>query len=266
MVRFASIAFFVVLGGALGSVFGSVFGTQQAFAASSCKVQSPAHRVALVELYTSQGCSSCPPADRWLTTLPQRFASTEAIPLSLHVGYWDYIGWKDPFAKREFNERQRVWATVNHSRSVYTPGVFVQGREVPGWHVAQSMASQVKATNALTSGARIEVGVRSEGQRLNVEVSAMPASTPSDASLHVALVQSGLTTAVKAGENRGERLINDHVVREWSAPLAMGQHKLSYTLPAGASLKDWAIVAFAQRQGNRELLQAVRWTAQDCRS
>lgn len=234
--------------------------------ASTCKVRSADHRVALVELYTSQGCSSCPPADRWLTALPKRYTSTEAIPLSLHVGYWDYIGWKDPFAKREFNDRQRMWASANRSRSVYTPGVFIQGHEVPDWHASQGIASHVKATNAMPSGARVEVGVRSEAQRLSVDVSAQPVSTGSDASLHVALVQSGLTTAVKAGENRGERLGNDHVVREWSQALPMGQHQLSYTLPAGASLKDWAIVAVVQRRDNRELLQAVRWTSQDCSS
>ena len=99
-------------------------------AASSCRVQSPAHRVALIELYTSQGCSSCPPADRWLSALPQRFRPTEAIPLALHVGYWDYIGWKDPYARPEFKLRQREWATANQSRTVYTPGVFVQGLEL----------------------------------------------------------------------------------------------------------------------------------------
>ena len=97
--------------------------------AATCQATSPKNTVALVELYTSQGCSSCPPADRWLSQLPSRIDANRAIPLALHVGYWDYIGWKDPFAKREFNDRQSQLAALNGNRTRYTPGVFVQGRE-----------------------------------------------------------------------------------------------------------------------------------------
>lgn len=235
-------------------------------ASSTCSVHSPAHRVALVELYTSQGCSSCPPADRWLSALPQRYRPTEAIPLALHVGYWDYIGWKDPFAKREFNERQRNWASANQNRTVYTPGVFVQGREVRDWHAAQTVDRQVKSTNAMPAGAKISVSGRLEGQQLQLEIAAqMPTLSPG-AELRVALVQSGLSTAVRAGENRGEKLGNDHVVREWSAALPLGQHRLSYQAPAGAAPGGWAIVAFVQKGAGQDVLQAVRWSPQTCQS
>jgi hypothetical protein len=235
-------------------------------AASTCTVRSPIHRVALVELYTSQGCSSCPPADRWLSALPQRFRSTEAIALSLHVGYWDYIGWKDPYARREFNERQREWASANQSATVYTPGVFVQGKEVRDWYARQGIARQVAATNAMPAGATIEVSGQIEGQEMHVEVVGQTAAPAPGAGLRVALVQSGLRTAVKAGENRGEQLANDHVAREWSGPLPLGRHRLRFSLPAGVSPDDWAVVAFVQAGGGKEVLQAVRWTPRDCRS
>lgn len=235
-------------------------------AASSCRVQSPDHRVALVELYTSQGCSSCPPADRWLSALPQRYKSTEAIPLALHVGYWDYIGWKDPFAKREFNERQRDWATANQNRTVYTPGVFVHGREVRDWHALQAVDRQVKATNALPAGATIQVTGRLQGQQVLLDVVARQAAARTGAELRVALVQSGLSTAVRAGENRGEKLGNDHVVREWSAALPLGRHRLSYSVPAGASPGGWAVVAFVQDGSSKDILQAVRWSPLACTS
>ena len=101
--------------------------TMPAAQAAACQATSPKNTVALVELYTSQGCSSCPPADRWLSQLPSRIDSNRAVPLALHVGYWDYIGWKDPFAKREFNDRQSQLAALNGNRTRYTPGVFVQG-------------------------------------------------------------------------------------------------------------------------------------------
>jgi hypothetical protein len=233
-------------------------------ASSPCSVQSPAHRVALVELYTSQGCSSCPPADRWLSTLPQRYRSTEVIPLALHVGYWDYIGWKDPFAKRVFNERQRDWAAANQSRTVYTPGVFVQGRELRDWHAASSVDRQVKTTNATPAGATIRVAGRLEGQQLQLDIAAQTPVASPGATLRVALVQSGLSTAVRAGENRGEHLANDHVVREWSAALPLGQHRLSYTLPPGAGAGGWAVVAFVQKGAGEDVLQAVRWSPQAC--
>jgi hypothetical protein len=235
-------------------------------AASNCRVQSPDHRVALVELYTSQGCSSCPPADRWLSALPQRYKSTEVIPLALHVGYWDYIGWKDPFAKREFNERQRDWATVNQSRTVYTPGIFVQGREVRDWHALQAVDRHVKATNAMPAGATIQVVGRLQGQQVLLDVVAQPVAAKAGAELRVALVQSGLSTAVRAGENRGEKLGNDHVVREWSAALPLGRHQLSYSVPTGTSPGGWAVVAFVQDGSSKNILQAVRWSPQACAS
>lgn len=75
--------------------------------AATCSRQSPAHTVALIELYISEGCSSCLPADRWLRDLPQKFGTDQLVALALHVDYWDYIGWQAPFANAKFNERQR---------------------------------------------------------------------------------------------------------------------------------------------------------------
>ena len=109
--------------------------------------------VALVELYTSQGCSSCPPADRWLSQLPSRIDANRAIPLALHVGYWDYIGWKDPFAKREFNDRQSQLAALNGNGTRYTPGVFVQGREA-NWSSFSAFDTQLRAVNQRPAVAR----------------------------------------------------------------------------------------------------------------
>ena len=139
---------------------------------AACSVTSPAHTVALVELYTSQGCSSCPPADRWLSALQSSFTADRAIPLALHVGYWDYIGWKDPFARREFNARQSELAAANRNRSVYTPGVFVQGREMPNWRDARAFRNAVQAINAAPPRASIELAARVEGGSVAVTASA----------------------------------------------------------------------------------------------
>ena len=88
-------------------------------AGAQCSAQSGARTAVLVELYTSEGCDSCPPADRWLSSLQsQGFTPEKVVPLALHVDYWDYIGWKDPYAKREFATRQRKHADLKRAKII----------------------------------------------------------------------------------------------------------------------------------------------------
>ena len=186
-------------------------------------------------------------------------------------GYWDYIGWKDPFAKREFNERQRQWATANQNNTVYTPGVFscTAARCATG-RVRPQTGRRIKAINESPASVRIEMAGHISGAQLLLDVQAHMlnsgvASGPQAGSeLRVALKQNGLRTAVKAGENRGESLGNDHVVREWSAALPMGKHQLKFDLPTGTQPRDWAVVAFVQSGPGKDVLQAVQWTAAAC--
>lgn len=230
---------------------------------ATCEATSPRTAVALVELFTSQGCSSCPPADRWLSRLAQQ-AGPRAIPLAFHVGYWDYIGWKDPYARAEFNERQSRLAAANGSRSVYTPGVFVQGREMRRWHDAADFESQVRSINQRTAGATITIDqVRNEGRRVELRVRSelvAPAASK-QASLYVALVESGLSTNVAAGENRGEKLANDRVARAWSGPLALGTHALKLQAPR-AGTGEFALVAFVEDEAG--VLQALQLPLKTC--
>ncbi len=105
-------------------------------AVEQCSRSSSTHTVALMELYTSEGCSSCPPADRFLQNIIQNAGMhpDRVIPISLHVDYWDYIGWKDPFAKHLFTERQQELSAYAHSRTIYTPEFFINGKELRNWH------------------------------------------------------------------------------------------------------------------------------------
>jgi len=103
-------------------------------AAAQCSASSGSWRIPLVELYTSEGCSSCPPADRWLSSLTADPSNSErVIPLALHVDYWDYIGWKDRFAQSKFSTRQREMVRLNHSAIVYTPQVMLNGKDFRAW-------------------------------------------------------------------------------------------------------------------------------------
>jgi hypothetical protein len=230
---------------------------------ASCQIRSPAHTVALVELYTSQGCSSCPPADQWLARLDDR--AGRVVPLSLHVGYWDYIGWKDPFAKREFNERQRWLAERNRNRTVYTPGVFVNARETPRWSDGAAFETTVRAIAARPAAATLELAVeRVQGARIDVRARGeLATAREGDAKLFVALTESGLATRVKAGENRGETLQNSHVARGWSGPLPLGDRRVSLPVPSDEPAR-LALVAFVQDVGSGEVLQAVRLRLADC--
>ncbi|HTT09969.1 MAG TPA: DUF1223 domain-containing protein [Burkholderiaceae bacterium] len=232
---------------------------------AACQASSPAHTQALVELYTSQGCSSCPPADRWLSRFDPR-ATAGAVPLALHVGYWDYIGWKDPYARREFNARQEWLAELNRNRTVYTPGVFLQAREMPRWSEGATFDSALRTIAAKPARAKIDLAVESVqagAVQVNARAELAGESGSANARLFVALTESGIDTPVKAGENRGVTLHNDHVTRDWSGPLALGAQKVALTAPATAGAQR-AVVAFVQDLATGDVLQALRLPLAAC--
>lgn len=230
----------------------------------TCEARSGPTPVVVVELYTSQGCSSCPPADRWLGGLRQRHGAS-VLPLSMHVAYWDYIGWKDPFARREFGERQRELARANASRSVYTPGVFVQGRELPDWSVAGRFEARLAEVARQPAAAQLQLSVdRIDAKGVAVRVAGQG---PAGARLWLMLLNSGLATSVEAGENRGETLRNDHVVRDWQGPVPLGAGTtVSLAMPAGSpspAASSWAVAAVAD-DARGQTLQAVYLPLANC--
>ena len=168
------------------------------------EVSSGTERNALVELYTSEGCSSCPPADRWLSTLeddPRLW--TEIVPVALHVDYWDYIGWTDRFAAAGYGQRQKRLAVESGALSVYTPGMFTNGEEWLGWRRGSGVPRDGKAAGELElslAGDTLSVSYRS-GSPLREGLV-----------VNVGLLGMNLSTEVRAGENRGRRLEHDFVL------------------------------------------------------
>jgi hypothetical protein len=220
-----------------------------------CTSTSPAHQVALVELYTSQGCSSCPPADRWLSKLEARHARDRVVPIALHVDYWDRLGWKDPYARAAFTARQRALAAANGSRTVYTPGVFVQSQEFPPWSHAARFDEAVRTITSAPAVVRITLAAAIDGSALRLDAQAQALASAREPRLYLALVESGLATRVGAGENRGETLRNDRVVRTWLGPLPLTPGSKHWTLPTGEHSR-YAIVGFVEDATGR-VLQAV---------
>jgi hypothetical protein len=227
--------------------------------AAQCVARSGERTVALVELYTSEGCSSCPPADRWLSSIGRTFPPDRVVPLALHVDYWDYIGWKDPYARREFSQRQRRLSQLQRRALVYTPQVLVQGADFRAWGSSEFERS-VARINAQPARSQIQLEIGATTPqllRVRVEAAVSDSSQRADAALYVAAYENLLENRVTAGENRGRLLSHDHVALEWQGPYALGSRELDLPILPKAKLTDSGVVAFVQNRRTAEVLQAL---------
>jgi hypothetical protein len=228
---------------------------------AACDVESGPRTTALVELYTSEGCSSCPPADKRLSQFPSReYGLEQLVPISLHVDYWDYIGWKEPFAQPQFSERQSWLVHANGHKTVFTPHFFVSGTEVRDWH--GDLSDELKRVTARPAHVSIHVHAESTGPgTLSVAASATAPPPANQLGLFVALTEDNLTSRVSAGENRGVTLSHDHVVRDWIGPIALSAGHADIT-QAVTTRSNWnsaqlGIAAFVQDLQTGQVLQAV---------
>lgn len=174
--------------------------------APGCSARSTASITPVVELYTSEGCNSCPPADRWLSRLK---SDPNVIGLAFHVDYWDGLGWKDRFASPAYTQRQAQMRSSNGARFSYTPQVVLDGADHPDWH-----ATPPPASTRSRAAATVALALVRDGARVTASVQSA-AGAPARLAAFWAVTEHGHLTAVKAGENRGERLAHDFVVREY---------------------------------------------------
>lgn len=175
----------------------------------------------VVELFTSQGCSSCPPAERVLSTIgSEDFRGRTVIPLAYHVDYWDSLGWRDPFSTARWTERQQQYAQTMKSTQVYTPQVIINGTEQMVGSAERPIHAEIE--RQLKGGDRGVVSiddVARRGNTLDVKLHARLDRGVPDADLVIAVFESGLTTAIQRGENANRTLTNDFIVR-WQAHAA----------------------------------------------
>jgi hypothetical protein len=233
--------------------------------AAQCTATSPERTTALVELYTSEGCNSCPPADRWLSSLGAKgYAPQRVVPIALHVDYWDYIGWKDPYAQRRFSARQRKLAQLTRNAIIFTPQVVLQGRDFRRWGSA-AFDEAVARINAQPARARISLALDARRRgAFEVEAAAevLDPSQRADAALYLASYENRLVSRVGAGENRGRTLEHDFVVFEWAGPIEFRgagrvSDRRSLPLLPSAVAKHSGVVAFVQNRSSAEVLQAL---------
>lgn len=218
--------------------------------AAPLEFASGPERTHVIELFTSEGCSSCPPAEAWLAGLDKAPGLwRDFVPVAWHVDYWDRLGWKDRFASHEFTQRQHAYAEVWRSGSVYTPCVVVDGQES---EVAAKLPLPRTATGAGETGV---LNATYEGG--TVSVSFKP-SQPGDYEVRAALLSSNIASAVTAGENRGRTLRHGFVVRTTSqAPLRDGAARLALTPPASEASSRLALAVWIVRRGQLAPLQAT---------
>jgi hypothetical protein len=235
-----------------------VFATAGVTAANALDLDSGESRVALVELYTSEGCSSCPPADQWISALKddQRLWK-QVVPIAFHVDYWDYIGWRDRFATPEYSLRQKTHQQLGNVYSVYTPGFLVNGREWRGWF----------------SNPRLQIGEDEMPGRLTASINDgvlraafVPTRPNGRYQLNFAVLGMDLLTAVERGENAGKELRHDFVVIDMQSWILRskgnGKHAISerIKLPqqTGSEVgKNLGVAVWVSAPGSQVALQAA---------
>lgn len=204
----------------------------------------------LIELYTSEGCSSCPPADQYLANLvssPDLWHSV--VPLAFHVDYWDYIGWEDRFAQPAFKQRQYDYRRLGRLRSVYTPGWLVDGKEWRGFFRNQPLPEQKKA-----AGGTLTASLQTNQLRVQYQ----PVATYQALVAHVALMGFDLHSDITAGENQGRRLQHQFVVLDKQQKTQMN-YEWRFTLPIPQDGARYALAIWVTRPDQIPLQVTGDW-------
>jgi hypothetical protein len=216
---------------------------------------------ALVELFTSEGCSSCPPADVLLGEIVQdaRKHGRRVFGLAFHVDYWNGPGWTDPYSDRAFSLRQQAYARAFKQKGIYTPQMVVNGGEE--FVGADRPRSRAAIGAALKRPARALVQLQPQKPKApgSLAVTFAVGQAPREAVLNLAVVERGLRSVVKGGENRGHTLRHENVVRAFTAVRLDegGKGSVELKLPVDLARKNASVIAYVQEAGTRGVLGAT---------
>ncbi|CAE6741568.1 DUF1223 domain-containing protein [Paraburkholderia nemoris] len=251
---------------ALAVALTTLFASGLASAAGAvCASHSPSHRVALVELYSSEGCNSCPPADNWLSQWKNSGASQSIVPLALHVDYWNSLGWTDRFSQHRFTERQQTLTDLAGGHTIYTPEIFVSGRELRSWSQRDSFQSRIGQVVAEPAQANVVLELKPQAKgafNVDAQFTSKAADTRAPLNAYVAVYQNALNSQVRAGENSGATLHHERVVRQWigPVPLVAGNAQIRRDIriddaDANAPADHFGVVAFVENAATGDVLQ-----------
>ncbi|TWF39901.1 hypothetical protein FHW36_105341 [Chitinophaga polysaccharea] len=211
---------------------------------------------AVVELYTSEGCSSCPPADELLSRLEQESNGQPLYLLAFHVDYWDHQGWRDSYSQHAFSERQQQYASWLGLSTVYTPQMVINGtREMIGSNVA---AVKQAVNTALDQPASASLILQAHSEARQLEVNWQLSSPRKNTHLLLALVQKSGQSQVRAGENAGRKLSHVQIVRQLTTVNAQESNHTTLQLPDGFNNTDWELIGFVQNSANGKIIAAAK--------
>ena len=216
-------------------------------AQATARFESGPAQVSLLELYTSEGCSSCPPAEAWLSSLSQNPELWKAVvPVAFHVDYWDNLGWKDEFSSRDFTQRQRHYAANWGSGSVYTPAFVLNGAEWQAWGRA------ITGTENLQPGKLIVLATGSQ-----IKVTFSPSRLAGPYSVEIAPLRMNATSRVTAGENRGRTLTHQFIAMNLvKTDLSQSGENFGADISCSTDKAD-ALAVWITRSGSLNPIQAA---------
>jgi len=213
---------------------------------------------ALIELFTSEGCSSCPPADEALEEIQKKYNDKDVLVLSYHVDYWNKLGWKDIFSDVSFTQRQEYYSNIFRLNNIYTPQAVVNGKkEFLGSNKSKLISSIEEQLNEKSAASiKLNVVQNTEG-RIDVHYSAEGADAKKEQAILV-LIQKMATNEIKKGENKGRTLHHINIVRNIFY-LPLKEKTTNFTLPTGLQKKDVFVAGFIQdkRSGKIKAMQSA---------
>lgn len=241
--------------------------------AESCRAKSESHIVPLIELYTAEGCSDCPPADAWLSKLAAQADTSQASMLALHVDYWDEHGWPDRFANPAYSQRQNFRVKLAKKKVIYTPHVMIGAETTVKWN-DQAETSRL-LSRARSKRAQVELAMEIDKAQdgLKVSIQALPQKNSAPAGptpnlMWLALYQDDLTSSIREGENKGRTLHHDRVTRVLNGPWAIGTQpvagEVKIPLEAGADPAKYGLVLFAESSTTGAGLQSLSLPLKSC--
>ncbi len=225
----------------------------------TCTASSGATTAVLVELYTSEGCSSCPPADKWLSSLKEE----NAVPLALHVDYWNDLGWRDRFSNPLFSKRQTNIVRRSNGRAIYTPQIAIDGKDFGKWRNHELFSRSVRAISSRPAQAHIRLAAnQTQASSWLVSFEGQVTRRHGRAEAYLALYENGLESSVGSGENKGATLRHDRVVRAWVGPMPIGSDgrvalQLTVNPLPGMQFARSGVAAIVEDMDSGEVLQVL---------
>jgi hypothetical protein len=211
---------------------------------------------AVVELFTSEGCSSCPPADALLERIQQDNENKQIYIMAFHVDYWDHQGWKDRFSDHKYSERQEQYAGWFGLSTIYTPQAVINGeREFVGSNESAMLKAIARGLGEKSTGS---VGLRARIEQGKLYVGHTVSDVGKNTTLVLALVEKAAKSDVKAGENTGRKLSHVQIVRELAQVDVNSTKEVEMELPAGFNGNDFELIGFVQRNGDGRIVAATR--------